>query len=160
MNLMKMFQVGAMALADMGRTHTAAHAAAGFSVEEWEVLTSAEVWSAEQRRRVRSILGEAVSVSLAMAGLPSEPLPGQYVAAVICAVVHPSNRLVAALRAPETYDAVSASGLMGETKIVPMTPEQMVSLVVAYSAGEPAVDPETGWNPEQRDEVEARDRAA
>ena len=159
MDVMRMMAIGAMQLVTLGKEHTAQHAAAGFSAEEWNLLTQETPWSQEQRRQVRSVLAEAVNVTLELAGLPSEPLPGQYVAAVIVKVVAPCNRLVAAYRAPETYDAVSASGLVGPTDIVEMTASQMVSLVTAYSSGV-LTDIKPGWNPEFAAEGEESDKAA
>ena len=47
------------------------------------------------------------------------------------------------MRAPEAYDAVGASGLEGPVEIQPMRPEQLMSLVLAYSAG-PNVVPSAG----------------
>ena len=141
MDHLRMFDLGALALGSLGKEHTARHAAVGFSAEEWELLTTEELWSSDQRRRVRSILAECVNATLSIAGLPPTPLPAQYVAAVICAVVSPCNRLVAAMRAPETYDAVAASGLSGPVEIEPSRQETMVSLVMAYTEARPAEPP-------------------
>ena len=138
LSVMKMMQVGALTLVRFGREHTDAHAAAGFSRQEWDLLTCDDMWTAEQQRQVRSILAEAVNVSLTLANLPSDRLPGQYVAAIIAQLVSPCNRLVAARKAPETYDAVAASGLVGPVEVIETTPEQMVALVMAYSSGEVA----------------------
>ena len=156
MDVMRMMAIGAMALAEFGRVHTAKHAAAGFSRAEWDLMIKPEPWTAAERRRVRAILAEAVNVTLELAGLPSEPLPGQYVAAVLATLVAPCNRLVAAHRVPETYDAESASGLKGPSEVLPMTSQQMVSLVMAYSAGEFSDIP--GWKLEIEDEVVRRDK--
>jgi len=156
-DVMTMMRNGAMVLSNLGKKHTAAHAAAGFSAEEWELLTKVEPWTAEERRGVRSVLAEAVNVTMAIAGLPAEPLPGQYVAAVISTLIHPVNRHVAAIRAPETYDAVAASGLVGSSEIVPMTPQQMVGLVMAYSGGARAPDIRPTWTDLYGDETERAD---
>lgn len=159
MDVMRMMCIGAMEIAAYGKEHTPAHAAVGFSAEEWDLLTTPTPWTPEQRRQVRSVLAEAVSVTLTLAGLPSEPLPGQYVAAVIAQLVAPANRLVAAYRAPECFDAISASGLIAATEVRPMGPEQMVSLVVAYSSGV-FTDVSTRWPRAIEDEVLRRDKEA
>lgn len=129
------FRQGAMVLATPAMEYAEIHAQHGITHEEWRVATSPQLWSPNERRQVRSILGEIVQISVTIAGLPPLPLPGQYVAAVIVAVVSPCNRLVAAVRAPETYDALDASGLSGPVEIAPMTTEQMISLVLLYSGG-------------------------
>ena len=101
---------------------------------------------------MKSVLSEAVNITMTLAGLPAEPLPGQYVAAVIATLVAPCNRLVAAQRAPETYDAVSASGLVESAEVLPMPPTQMVALVMAYSSGQ-IDDLRPRWNDLFQDEV-------
>lgn len=140
---LQMFAAGAVQLASLGVVHTAKHAGVGFSRAQWEMLTQNEMWALVDRVQVRSVLANAINVSLAMAGLPATRLPGQYVAAVIWVLVAPCNRMVAIECAPETYDAVSASGLAGPVEIKPMETEQLQSLVVAYSSGY-VVDPGTG----------------
>ena len=90
---------------------------------------------------MRSIIANAVEVSMTIAGMPPVPLPGQYVAAFIAQCVSPCNRLLACTKVPDTFDALLASGLEGTYESKPMTFEQMVSLVIAYSGdlvGEPA----------------------
>lgn len=159
MDMMRAMMVGAFQIAELGTEHSARHAAVGFSAEEWDLLTQKEMWTQEQRRMVRAPLAEAVSISLTLAGLPSEPLPGQYVAAVIAKLVAPANRLVAAFRAPETFDAVSASGLIGEGEVKAMTPQQMVSLVMYYSSGQ-YDDLQPDASRELREEALRQDKAA
>lgn len=132
----KLMAVGAFQLGTLPVAYGDEHAALGFSRAEWSLITSEEGWLPAERRNVRSILSEAVNSSLERAGLASDPVPGQYVAMVICALVAPVNRLVAAARAPESYDAVVASGLFGPAELVDMPPWQMQSLVMAYSSGE------------------------
>lgn len=139
----KMMAVGAYELARFGAAHTPKHAAAGFSAAEWELLTSREPWGPTEGKNVRSILAEAVNVSLTMAGLPAVPMPAEYVAAVIYVLVAPVNRMVAASRAPEAYDAVKASGLAAPVEIEAVRQETMMSLVQAYSSGY-LTDPGTG----------------
>ena len=143
MNALEMMNVGAKTLADMGSEHTAKHAAIGFSKTEWDLLCQDEMWTPTDRRQVRAILAEAVNATLTAAGLPAVPLPAQYVACVIVQLVAPCNRLVAATRAPETYDAVQASGLSGPVVIEMVDPKTMVSLVMAYTS-QVVVDPDSG----------------
>lgn len=159
MDIMKMMAIGAFSLVRLGRTWTARHAALGFSQADWELLVQEEYWTPAERRRVRSILADAVNVSLERAGLPSEALPGQYVAAVIVFLVSPSNRLVAAYRAPETYNAVDASGLAGPPELVVMPNWQLVALVLAYSSGV-LTDLVTGWGQEFKEQIERQDAVA
>lgn len=72
---------------------------------------------------------------MTIAGMPAIPLPGQYTAALIATIVAPSNRFIACTKAPDTFDAVIASGLQEEMRVVPMKVEQLMSLVMAYSGG-------------------------
>jgi hypothetical protein len=135
------FRRGAVVLAE-GQSYSAIHREMGLLETDWSLLTQDEHWTPAQSRQIRSILANVVEVALTIAGMPAVPLPGQYVAAVIAIVVAPANRLVACQKVPETFDAVSASGLHADFEIRPMKPEQMMALVIAYSGGlggEPAV---------------------
>lgn len=139
-NFFEVFQNGANALVSDGFRYGKIHAQHGLSQSEWDLLTQNEIWTQVERRKVRSILSEVINVSLTIAGLPSTPLPGQYVAAIIAKLVAPCNRIVCCQRVPETYDAMAASGLSGTVEVNPMSAEQMVALVLAYSGyykGEP-----------------------
>lgn len=122
-------------LARDGLQYGEIHRAHGISQADWKLITQEEFWTPEQYRSVRSLLANVVEVSMTVAGLPSVPLPGQYVAAVIAICVSPCNRIMAAQKAPDTYDAVVASGLQETFQVRPMPREQMVSLVLAYSGG-------------------------
>ena len=84
-----------------------------------------------------------LNATMIEAGIPEMALPGQYVAACICACVCKVNRLVAASVAPECFDAVEASGLAGPASFNSMDKRQVVSLVEAYSSGW-IIDPDTG----------------
>lgn len=143
MDVMRMMLTGANALASLGVEHSSKHVAVGFSKAEWDLLTQADLWTPSDRRKVRSILAEAVNASLTIAGLPAVPLPAQYVAAVIATIVAVPNRLSAAMRAPEAYDAVAASGLVGPVEVEPVRIETMMALVMGYTS-EQFVDPDTG----------------
>lgn len=138
MNHFDIFKIGAKGLVNPAMDYCAIHQTHGLSQEDWELLTQSEPWSITHRQKARSLIAECVNISLTMAGLPAQPLPAQYVAAVIAYVVAPANRLVAAMRAPETFDGVAASGLLGAQEVTPCSTEQMVSLVIAYSS---QVDP-------------------
>lgn len=152
MTIMRMMQQGALTIARWGLKYSSAHAAAGFPEAHWNLLVQSEPWSPAERRQVRTILAEAINLTLEIAGMPSEPLPGQYAAAVIAVLVAPCNRIVAAHRAPNTYDAISASGLLGEVEVKEMTATQMVSLVMVYSSGHfPEAD--YNWDPQIADRV-------
>lgn len=109
---------------------------AGFTKEEWDTLTQPAAWSQAQRMRVPSILASAVSITLRIAGLPPQPLPGAFVAATICKLVAPVNRIVAAASAPESFDVVSAAGLTGESCDVITSKQQMYALVTYFSSAE------------------------
>lgn len=135
MDIHKAFRRGAELLAADFCKYTELHKGHGIDPFHWKVLTQAEYWSPEQARGMRSVLANVLEVSMTIAGMPAIPLPGQYTAALIATVVSPANRLVACTKAPDTFDAVSASGLMGEVVVKPMKVEQMISLVMAYSGG-------------------------
>lgn len=123
MKLFELFENGAKTLA---KPYGETHASVGITAADWKVLTQTKPWNAEQRSRVRSTLSECINASLTLAGLPGDQLPGQFVAALIAHVVSPANMIVAAYRAPDTYDAVKASGLQGSVVVVPMS-HQMYS---------------------------------
>lgn len=142
MDIHKAFRAGAMQLA-LGDAYGELHRTYGLLEADWDLLTREDHWSADDGRKIRSILAQVIEVSLTIAGMPAVPLPGQYAAAVIACVVAPSNRIVACMKVPDTFDAVAASGLMGTFEVRPMKREQMIGLVVAYSGGlggEPAAE--------------------
>lgn len=134
MSVHRAFRIGAEALA-AANEYQELHRSYGLLQADWDLLTQERHWLPEEARRIRSILANVVEVSMTIAGMPAVPLPGQYVAAVIAIVVAPANRLVAATRVPDTFDAVAASGLMQAFEVRPMRPEQMMALVMAYSGG-------------------------
>lgn len=131
-----MFLLGAAKLIAAGKEYGPVQQEAGFGQAEWELLTADRCWSRSERQKIGQLLSNAVSINLNVAGLPPTPLPGAYVAATICKLVHPCNRLVAAMNAPESFDAMSASGLNGEPVEVITTQKQMLSLVLEFSADE------------------------
>ena len=147
MDLLRMFEAGALTLVSDQMEYTKRHAEAGFSKPEWDLLTQKEYWNAEQARGVSAILAEAASISLRLAGIPAVPLPGQYVAALICKLVAPANRLTAAIRAPRTFEAENAAGVTGPVAVKETTPEQMMSLVLYFSSTQAADIPEQGVDP-------------
>jgi hypothetical protein len=137
------FKIGAKQLAHAERLYTDLHKAHGIEETHWLLLTQDEYWTPDQARAIRSILANVVEVSMTIAGMPAIPLPAQYVAAVIAEIVSPCNRILACLKAPDTFDAFDASGLMGNFEVKEVKYEQMVSLVMAYSGGyhgEPPAD--------------------
>lgn len=133
---MQLFMLGANELA----THTAEYGpeqkSAGFTKEEWDLITQDECWSKSQQLKIESVISSAVSITLRTAGLPPTPLPGAYIAATICKLVAPCNRLIAAASAPESFDVLSATGLLEESRHVITSREQMFALVVYFSASE------------------------
>jgi len=136
------FRAGAVILA-RGDGYGELHRGYGLMQDDFNLLVQEEHWTPDDARRIRSILASVIEVSLTIAGMPAVPLPGQYAAAVIAILVSPANRIVACMKVPETFDAVSASGLHEDFVIRPMRPEQMIALVVAYSGGlggEPPVE--------------------
>lgn len=133
---MQLFLLGANELA----THTADYGpeqqSAGFSNEEWNLLTSETCWSKSEQMKISSVLASAVSITLRTAGLPPTPLPGAYIAATICKLIAPCNRLVAAASAPESFDVLSATGFTEESRHVITSKEQMFALVIYFSSNE------------------------
>ena len=141
MDLHSAFKIGARQLAQAERTYTDLHKAHGIEEHHWALLTQSEYWTADQARAIRSILANVVEVSMTIAGMPPVPLPGQYVAAVIATCVAPCNRMIACVKAPDTFDAAMASGFMGSPEVQDMTPQQLMALVLAYSGGFPEEPP-------------------
>jgi hypothetical protein len=142
MDLHRAFRRGAEALARGNLQYGDVHKSHGISQVDWELLTQDDHWTPEEARQVRSIIAATIEVSMTIAGLPAVPLPGQYAAAVVAICVAPCNRLMAAMKVPDTFDAAAASGLMEDQQVIPMRPEQMMALVMAYSGGyggEPAM---------------------
>lgn len=135
MDIHQAFRVGAELLAKEHCKYTNLHKGHGIDPYHWEILTQNEYWSAEQARDMRSILANVLEVSMTIAGMPAVPMPGQYLAALIALVVAPPNRLMACTKAPDTFDAMAASGLMETHVVKPMKVEQLMALVMAYSGG-------------------------
>ena len=143
MDLHTAFKIGAKRIAKDEKAYTDLHKAHGIEQAHWELLTAREYWTPDEARAIRSILANVVEVSMTIAGMPAIPLPGQYVAALIAEVVAPCNWMLAAVRAPDTFNAMDASGLMQETEIKPMEYQQMMSLIMAYGGdftGQPMAD--------------------
>ncbi len=133
MDIHKAFRKGAEAIAS--QTYQQIHQNHGIAQIDWELLTQSESWTPQESRAIRAILAQVIEVSLTVAGMPPAPLPAQYAAACIAIVVAPANRLTAAMKCPDTFDAVQASGLRQTVAIETASREQMMSLVLAYSGG-------------------------
>lgn len=132
----QLFLVGANELASAAVEYGPEHQAAGFTQEEWLLLTSEQCWTKAEQMQMPSIIANMVSITLRTAGLPPVPLPGAYIAACICKLVQPCNRLIAAASAPESFDAMSASGIAQESVKIITTREQMYALVTYFSSAE------------------------
>lgn len=134
----KMFDLGALHLAKHAGEHNTVVQDAGITQQEWEILTKQDLWNRTEARAVPEILASVIGACLTYAGLPSVPLPAQYVACVICRLVHPCNRYTAAMRSPRAFDAVSTEGhaLGGqEVEVEDVSKQRMIALVTAYSSG-------------------------
>lgn len=132
----QLFLLGANQLVASGTAYGPDQQAAGFTQEEWELLTQPECWTKAQQMKVPSVLAAAVSITLRVAGLPAIPLPGAFVAATICKMCAPCNRIVAAASSPESFDVMSASGITGDPVEIITTKRQMYSLVTYFSSAE------------------------
>lgn len=137
MNIHTAFKVGAKRLAKDSCQYTELHKQHGIEEHHWNLITSKEPWTPDQTRQMRSLIAAVCEVSMTIAGMPAIPFPGQYVAAVIAEVVSPINRILAATKAPDTFDAVAASGLIGTHQIKDMSVQQLIALTMAYSGGYP-----------------------
>lgn len=135
MDIHSAFRRGAEVLAVGSHGYGEVHRSHGLLETDWEVFTQLDPWTPEEARRMRGVLASVIEVCMTIAGMPAVPLPGQYAAAVIAVCVGPANRLLAAMRVPDTFDAVAASGLSDPIEIRPMRPETMMALVMAYSGG-------------------------
>lgn len=164
MDLHSAFKYGARQLAKDHCQYGELHKGHGILEEHWRLLTQDEYWTQDQARQIRAILASALEVSMTIAGMPAIPLPGQYVAAFIVECVSPCNRYLAAIKAPDTFDAVDASGLLSQHEVKTMPREQIMALVLAYSGGydgEPSATRipkivESRQEQENRKEVNAR----
>lgn len=132
----QLFLLGANELAAGNMEFGETQQAAGFTVDEWTLLTSDLCWTKSEQMKIQSIIANCVSITLRIAGLPPTPLPGAYVAAVICKYVAVCNRLLAAASAPESFDAMSAAGITSESVKVITSREQMYALVIYFSSAE------------------------
>ena len=137
MDIHRAFQQGAKKLAGATGEYTDLHKSHGIDPHHWDLLTTEEPWSPDEARQIRAILAGAVEVAMTIAGMPAIPLPGQYVAALIAEIVSPVNRLVACTKAPDTFDAEVASGVMMDHEVKDMPVQQLMSLVILYSSGYP-----------------------
>ena len=137
LDIHKAFQHGAQILAKDNCKYTTLHKGHGIDPHHWELLTQKEYWSPDQVRQIRSILAQALEVSMTIAGMPAIPLPGQYLAALIAEVVSPCNRLVACMKAPDTFDAEAASGILMTHEVKDMPYQQLMALTLLYSSGFP-----------------------
>lgn len=135
MDIYDSFCRGASVLAAAHCKYTEIHKGHGIDPYDWKILTQQEYWSPEQAREMRSVLANVLEVSMTIAGMPAIPMPGQYLAALIAHVVSPANRLLACTKAPDTFDAVAASGLMATHQVKPMSVQQLMGLVITYSGG-------------------------
>ena len=135
MDLHSAFKIGARRIAKDEKRYTDLHKAHGIEQAHWELLTQREYWTPDQSRAVRSVLANVIEVSMTIAGMPAVPLPGQYVAALIAEVVAPCNYMIAAVKAPDTFDATDASGLLGDFEVKTMEYQQLMALVLAYAGG-------------------------
>lgn len=129
------FKIGARRIAKDEKRYTDLHKSHGIEQAHWELLTQREYWTPDQSRAVRSVLANVIEVSMTIAGMPAVPLPGQYVAALIAEVVSPCNYMIAAVKAPDTFDATDASGLTGGSEVRTMEYQQLMALVLAYAGG-------------------------
>lgn len=132
----QLFLTGANELATAGIDYGPDQQAAGFTLDEWTLLTQPECWTRAEQMKLESIISNAISITLRIAGLPAVPLPGAYCAAVICKLIAPCNRLLAAAACPESFDAMSASGIAQESVKVITTKEQMYALVIYFSSAD------------------------
>lgn len=132
----QLFLLGANELSVAGIAYGPVQQAAGFTEDEWLLLTQDTCWTKAQQMKMPSLIANCVSITLRTAGLPPAPLPGAYVAAVICKLIAPCNRLVAAASSPESFDVMSASGIAGEPMEVITTKSQMYALVTYFSSAE------------------------
>lgn len=130
----QLFLLGANELASFPAEYGAYQQAAGFTKVEWDLLTSKMCWTKAEQMKIDKMIASAVSITLRVAGLPPVPMPGAYVAAVICKLCAPCNRLVAAASAPESFDVMSASGIAEASVINITTKQQMYALVVYFSS--------------------------
>lgn len=135
MDLHSAFKIGARRIAKDEKKYTDLHKQHGIEEAHWLLLTQPEYWTPDQARACRSILANAIEVSMTIAGMPAIPLPGQYVAALIAEVVAPCNYMLACVKAPDTFDALDASGLMGESQVKTMDVSQLMALTIAYAGG-------------------------
>lgn len=132
----QLFLLGANELATMETDYGPEQQAAGFTENEWDLLTAKECWTKSEQMKLPGILANMVSITLRTAGLPAVPLPGAFIAACICKLIAPCNRLVAAASAPESFDVLSAAGIAQESVKIITTKEQMYALVVYFSSAD------------------------
>lgn len=129
-----LYMLGANELAAYTKDFGPQQIAAGFKMEDWNLLVQDECWTKEEQLKFASILSNACSMTLRVAGLAPVPLPAAYVAATICKLCAPCNRLVAAQSAPRAFDSRSALGFDGASEERPVGAAQMMALVEYFSA--------------------------
>lgn len=131
-----LYMLGANELAAYTKEYGPEQIAAGFKMEDWNLLVQPECWTKEEQQKIAAILANACSITLRVAGLAPVPLPAAYVGATICKLCAPCNRLVAAQSAPRAFDSRSALGFDGESIERPVGPAQMMALVEYFSSAD------------------------
>ena len=107
----------------------------GIADQHMKMIRQHKLWNADERMQVDGILNEILNVSLNRAGLPQMELPAELIACMICKIVAPCNRLVAAVKAPAGYKGIKATGLTEEPVIESVDPQTMFAMVIAFSGG-------------------------
>lgn len=132
----QLFLLGADELAAAPIEYGEMHQTAGFTKDDWDLLSQKECWTPAQVMNLPTLINTLVSITLKIGGLPAVPLPGAFVAASICKNIAPCNRLLAAASAPESFDAMSASGILGASVKTITSKEQMYALVIYMSSAD------------------------
>lgn len=129
-NFREMFLRGCLELvaADFAELQTRG-VAGRLSKSQWELATQREKWTESEAIASVSALQALLAQVMTASGLPPMQMPAAYVAGMICMLVAPCNRMVAATNAPRAFDVEAASGLHREIEIKETPREHMVAMV-------------------------------
>ena len=134
LSMFEMFRLGARELV---RGIYSQFPEVGLSKADYELLTKEGAWTFEEANKVKSIMVEAVGIVMTKTGLPPVDMPYQYVAAFICEVVAPANRLQACVKAPTSFQIETGTDMQDVNfSIKNASLEQLMACVMAFSSGE------------------------
>ena len=110
----------------------------GLHQDQVDLFTGPQYWLAPDRPSVEDISNKLVWGVLDSIGVPRFAVPAEYIAAVICAFVHPCNTLTAANWLSQHYSAGDLAEGVNELTGEVVTPSKVFALVMMLEERKPA----------------------